>query len=140
MPKITLLLAVFLLAIALFLTACSSKQPTEIETNTSILTQQREYLITWHSTPETIPLNEYFELHIRIDKSQHSIDDLVELSLDAGMKQHNHGMHTRPLIERLSNNQFIVKGMLFHMRGEWQIQLTASQGAVKDSAEIKIVL
>lgn len=52
-------------------------------------------------------------------------EDCIEphIQFDAAMPGHGHGMNYVPTIERVSNNQFEVKGLRLHMAGFWEIYL-----------------
>lgn len=40
---------------------------------------------------------------------------------DAFMREHNHGMMVRPVIEKLSAQRYLLRGMKFHMPGLWTV-------------------
>ena len=69
-----------------------------------------------------------------------SINYQIDLLVDAGMQEHNHGMHTKPIVKRYGKQHFISEGMLFHMPGTWQIELEISRGIIKEKAIIEVML
>ena len=63
------------------------------------------------------------------------------LSVDAGMPAHGHGMNNAAKVVQHEPGRFRAEGMLFHMPGEWELQLrlandtgTGTQGLTYDIA------
>jgi cytochrome c peroxidase len=50
------------------------------------------------------------------------------------MPGHEHGMNTRPRVQDLGDGKFRVRGMLFHMAGEWEISFDIAKGRVHERA------
>ena len=143
---------------ALALTACQPQQQSASDTapaensakisvaetsNThrQLRSEKGHYLVKWQPVAQdTIPLNKYFAIDVYLSEPLKPANYPLELSLNAGMQAHNHGMHTKPLIKRHSNQHFTVEGMLFHMPGTWQIEFDISRGILRDSAKMEIVL
>ncbi|WP_175500634.1 FixH family protein [Litoreibacter janthinus] len=46
------------------------------------------------------------------------------VSIDAIMPAHQHGMNYTPVVNPSTDGQFSVSGMVFHMPGSWQVQVT----------------
>ncbi|MEZ5450075.1 MAG: hypothetical protein R3E95_05265 [Thiolinea sp.] len=108
--------------------------------NTPLLSEQAYYQLNWRSIPADIPLNRYFDLEVEVAEPLKAIDYSVELAVDAGMAAHNHGMHVRPVVERLSGQRFRVRGMLLHMPGTWQIHFSIRRGLIRDQATVEVQL
>jgi hypothetical protein len=64
----------------------------------------------------------------------------VWLRATAEMPTHRHGMNTRVIVEQLEDGRFALKGLLFHMRGEWLITFDVAKGRVHEQAKIPVVL
>lgn len=73
---------------------------------------------------DEIPLSKPFDLDIRVCPA---VDG--PLKIDATMPAHQHGMNYTPKIESLGQGHFNVTGMVFHMAGDWQIELLAGDDA-----------
>lgn len=43
--------------------------------------------------------------------------------VDANMPAHKHGMNYRPDVVAIGDQQFQASGMLFHMPGQWELQI-----------------
>jgi hypothetical protein len=63
----------------------------------------------------------------------------VELSVDAAMPEHGHGMNRVPRIEA-GDGHFRAEGLLFHMPGKWELYFDVTQGAVTERAQTIILL
>ena len=97
--------------------------------------------ITLASTPRTIPLNEMFELTIDVHPAKTVKDpNPVWVSVIATMPAHQHGMNTRPRVEDLGKGRFVVRGMLFHMAGVWEIALDVAKGGLHEHAKASVDL
>jgi len=100
------------------------------------------FRLTLHSTPAPIPVNELFEMVVRVDASAAADDSSnpVWLRASAEMPAHKHGMNTRVIVEQLENGEFALKGLLFHMRGEWLITFDVAKGRVHEQAKVRVLL
>lgn len=103
--------------------------------------EKGHYLIKWQAVAQDkVPLNQYFALDIEVNEPLKPVKYPLDLNVNAGMQAHNHGMHTKPVVHRLANQHFRVEGMLFHMPGQWQVELDISRGVIRDSARLEISL
>lgn len=88
-----------------------------------------------------IVLNQYFDLVVEVRSPVgQAIHFPVELAFDAGMRAHNHGMNTLPVIRSLGNGLFRIEQLLFHMPGLWTLDLRVRRGLVSDRAEVQLEL
>jgi hypothetical protein len=80
-------------------------------------------IVHWRPVPDPVPLNEPFEIAIELFDP---VDELplpgATLLIDAWMPAHFHGMLRRPEVIDLGGGHYRAKGMLFHMRGHWQLR------------------
>lgn len=106
-----------------------------------IETKSGRYLIDYESNPSPVPLNQFFELLVQV-KGRHGEEVARNLSLDvdAGMPHHNHGMNIAPKIQALGDGRFQVRGMLFHMRGQWLLSFSVNRGLMRDTAEQELMI
>jgi hypothetical protein len=100
------------------------------------------FLLTLSSRPAPIPLNELFEIEVSVDASAAADDSSnpVWLRASAEMPAHKHGMNTRVIVEQLEDGRFLLKGLLFHMRGEWLITFDVAKGRVHEQAKVLVQL
>lgn len=93
------------------------------------------------SSPRIIPLNEMFELTLDVRPAKTVKDpNPVWISVNATMPAHQHGMNTRPRIEDLGKGKFVVRGLLFHMAGDWEIAIDVAKGGVREHIKTSISL
>ena len=97
-----------------------------------------EYVIEYVSRPDPIPLNEPFELQVRVLDAAGSVAQGVELFADARMPAHRHGMNTAARVERLPDGGFLVRGLLLHMSGHWELYLDVSRDGATDRAQFDL--
>lgn len=60
--------------------------------------------------------------------------------VDADMPSHGHGMHTKPETVAEGGHRYRVKGMLFHMAGEWSISVTITAGRTVERAWFPVLV
>lgn len=102
----------------------------------SVVSDSGNYIVEYRTHPNPIPVNEMFEMRITVrEQLKQSPARNVSLEVDAGMSVHNHGMNTKPVVERLPSGQFSVRGMLFHMTGRWELIFLIKRGIISDKAE-----
>jgi hypothetical protein len=99
------------------------------------------FKLTINSAPRTIPLNEMFELTIEVRPAKKLNDpNPIWLSINASMPAHQHGMNTKPRVEDMGNGKFVVRGMLFHMAGDWELAFDVVKGSIREHAKTAINL
>ena len=70
-----------------------------------------------------IPLNEPFELLVRVEDEQQQGAETLTLDVDGFMPGHGHGMLRNSEVAREADGSYRVRGMLFHMGGEWELRV-----------------
>ena len=58
----------------------------------------------------------------------------AELSIDASMPAHQHGMNTLPVATAQGDGSFLVEGMHFHMTGYWEITAQVTVDSTTETA------
>lgn len=152
MDRLPILRRLWLLALFAYWSACLSpgqavalespgQNPNPSPAPESLLSNHGLYRVQYVSVPAPIPLNQMFELRIAVrERYKRSLAKRISLNVDAGMRAHNHGMNTRSVVERLPDGSFRVRGMLFHMPGEWHLTFSIKRGLVSDLAETDVVI
>ena len=135
-----------ILLLSIFIISCEqadkskiTKQPLVASTH-QVKSENGYYIVQWGLEEDKIPYNEYFSITFTIKEPLKAINYSVDIDVNAGMREHNHGMHTLPIIKRINKQQFIAEGMLFHMRGKWQIEVGITRGITRDTATIEVNL
>ena len=64
----------------------------------------------------------------------------VQLSVDAAMPEHGHGMNRVPRIVADEDGHFRAEGLLFHMPGKWELYFDVTRGAVTERAQTDVLL
>jgi hypothetical protein len=130
----------------MFLLSCNINSLSDTDTvylsdnssySTAIESRGKNYQIIFSPKKGKIPLNQYFDMDIQIKGIMgQMIKSPIKLSVEAGMKAHNHGMNSKPIIESLGQGRYKVKGLLFHMSGPWFIEFSIRRGATFDKTKI----
>lgn len=84
------------------------------------------YQVRLLSEPSPVPLNEPFELVVEVrDKSGEAAQD-ISLEVTGWMPGHGHGMLRTTEILPIGKGLYRVRGMLFHMGGQWEIRVAVA--------------
>lgn len=95
--------------------------------------------VSFHSS--SIPFNENFKLEITLGDKKFKNISPEQLAVEAIMPAHGHGMNVEPMIKQGdSPNSFLAEGMLFHMRGDWQIIIYVNDKQQTQKAVIDVSL
>lgn len=70
--------------------------------------------------PISMPITLYYVLCLTGSQPAETSD------VDAIMPKHQHGLNYYPTVETIGKNRFQASGIVFHMQGEWEIQVTAN--------------
>jgi hypothetical protein len=62
----------------------------------------------------------------------------LELSVDAAMPDHRHGLVARPAVTRLGESRWRVDGLLLHMPGYWEVYFDLTEGAMTERAQAAV--
>jgi hypothetical protein len=98
------------------------------------------FVVRWKTNPSPMPTNEMFDLLVEVRPRDGGKLDAIWLRADAQMPEHNHGMNTQPRTEPLGNGIFAVKGLIFHMSGNWDLVFDVALGAVHEQAMVHLAL
>lgn len=123
------------ITLSLLLLACASTGSpaagwrTVTSSSSTLAAQYR--LLPQELTPAQLFEHGLFDLQVRLLKlASPSPPEALDLEVDAGMPEHRHGMNVVPSIERTGEMEWRVRGMLFHMPGDWTLTFDVLEGAL----------
>ena len=93
--------------------------------------KDQNYVMLWRVLDGPIQRNEYLELEVRFYRQGEPLDGL-ELAVLGWMPDHEHGFQRRTSVEPMGPGLFRVTGVLFHMRGTWELTFDVAQAARVD--------
>jgi hypothetical protein len=86
--------------------------------------------------PEGILPLEPFTLEVEIrDADGRSPGEAVVVTADAAMPHHGHGMNFVPRTTALGEGRYRIEGMLFHMRGRWELFVDVEHDGLLERAQ-----
>ncbi len=97
-------------------------------------TRGGDYRVSWTPRGGVVPLNDYFDVKLIVEKNRGDLGPLEggSLSFRALMPEHGHGMNVRPRVRELGEGRYSVEGVLLHMGGRWVMEVDV---AVEDGVE-----
>ena len=99
------------------------------------------FTVSYVSSIDPITINRIHEWVLHIETADGAAVDSAVLSVAGGMPEHDHGLPTRPRVtENLGNGDYRVKGLRFHMAGEWLLEIIIDDGERTDSVAIALSL
>lgn len=100
------------------------------------LTAGGSWQVRWRSGPEGILPLEPFTLEVEVrDAEGRPPIDAVVVSADAAMPHHGHGMNFVPRTTSLGEGRYRIEGMLFHMRGRWEMFIDVEREGLLERAQ-----
>jgi cytochrome c peroxidase len=91
---------------------------------------------------DVVPVNELFAIEVLLFEGRGRDKPLrgAKVQASAWMPEHMHGMHRQPESEETAPGRYLVRGMLLHMEGAWQLFLDVIAGAVSERVEFDLTL
>ena len=84
-----------------------------------------------------VPLNSHHSWIIEVESDVGDPVELRGLAVSGGMPGHGHGLPSQPRVtEYLGGGRYRVDGLMFNMHGEWQLNLSLSDGLAQDHATL----
>jgi hypothetical protein len=114
---------------------------TEAETHRAP-TRNGTFVVWWTSDPSPIPFNAPFTLRVWAASAGAPDVPLKDASLElaAQMPEHGHGMSRSPRVTPQPDGSVLVEGMLFHMRGHWELLVNVRAAGVFGQAALPVYL
>ncbi|MEM7563940.1 MAG: hypothetical protein AAF353_12955 [Pseudomonadota bacterium] len=82
-----------------------------------------ELEIYYRTDATPISVAEHFVLQLQICQGGRAAP-VQQFKLDANMPMHGHGMNYRPDIVQLKDGAYRVAGLMFHMSGNWRVEMS----------------
>ncbi|HTF88090.1 MAG TPA: hypothetical protein VK843_06740 [Planctomycetota bacterium] len=100
------------------------------------------YAVFWKPAPDPIEERKTFALEVWVTAldAPNRLAEGVQLSLDAGMPEHGHGMNVAPQVTQLEPGHFRVEGTRLHMPGRWEIYFDIDRAGRGERAQLTLSL
>ena len=97
------------------------------------------YVVTFEPSTETLEINRIHSWHLTVTDTDRKLLGNLEIEVDGGMPEHDHGMPTRPqVVASKTAGHYRVDGVRFHMPGRWEIRISIFDGQRRDFVTIGI--
>ena len=100
------------------------------------------FTAAWRPVGGAIPVNELFEIEVLLFEGSSRDKPLTGATIlaSAWMPEHMHGMSRRPRTEETAPGRYLVRGMMLHMEGFWQLFLDVTAGKIAERVEFTLTL
>ena len=95
--------------------------------------------LVYRPSPAVIEVGRHFALDVTVC-AQNASAEVDQLSVDAHMPEHRHGMNYRPTVTRIGAGRFRVEGMMLHMPGRWELLFDVPGAAGTERIKSALVL
>lgn len=82
-----------------------------------------DLVVFYRSDPGQPELMRHFSMLFWICRGE-EIANIDSFKIDARMPAHNHGMNYRPEVAQTADGMLRAAGFLFHMPGQWQVEVS----------------
>ena len=111
-------------------------EPAQPPLKNVLTSAQGSYQVQYVTNPDPIPLNEPFEIEVRVTSlANRSAASGMSLEVDGRMPHHRHGMNRQPTVTARGSGEFHVENMLFHMPGRWELYFDVTSGGQTERAQ-----
>lgn len=94
------------------------------------------WTVRWRSGPEGILPLEPFSLEVEVRDAEGRVPgEMVVVTADAAMPHHGHGMNFVPRTTSLGDGRYRIDGLLFHMRGRWEMFVDVERDGLLERAQ-----
>ena len=115
--------------------------PDELDTSTSLLTDNGLFRVAYSIPNEPMPINTMQSWILHVETPDGLPVENAQINVDGDMPQHGHGLPTRPQVtEYLGNGDYKVEGLKFHMQGWWIVEFDIAGQDKSDHVTFNLVL
>lgn len=100
------------------------------------------FTVAWRPVATEIPVNELFEIELLLFEGRGMEKPLpgATVKVSAWMPEHLHGMHRLPETIETAPGCYLVRGMMLHMEGLWQLFVDVVAGSVSERTQFEFTL
>lgn len=110
-------------------------------TDTTRISEQGNFRVTYESNTNPIPLNEMHHWIVTLHSMSGVVVPNAIIAVSGGMPLHNHGLPTAPRVtQELAPGRYLLEGVKFQMGGHWTVNLKITSGNVTDSVTFDLTL
>jgi len=95
------------------------------------LAPSTDFVLAWRVHRGELMRDEYLDLDVVLWSEGQPLANTA-LDVLGWMPAHGHGFQRRTEVESLAPGRFLVHGVLFHMRGNWQVTFDVSRAGLVD--------
>ena len=121
-----------------YLNLGSGRAPEGSGSSFSGVTQRGLFAVEAEVVPGPVPLNVPFELSVTLKAGVEPAQALPgrTLLVEGWMPGHGHGMLRQSQVDDLGDGRYRVRGMLFHMPGEWELRIKVIETRIEEEFRV----
>jgi len=102
------------------------------------VTERGLFVVEVEVVPGPVHLNEPFELSVTLKAGAEPARVLPgrTLLVEGWMPGHGHGMLRQSQVDDLGDGRYRVRGMLFHMPGEWELRIKVIETRIEEEFRV----
>jgi len=109
--------------------------------DTTWMSRHGVFRLTYSSELEPIVINRMHSWTLRITDADGAPVTGATITVSGGMPAHNHGLPSAARVTReVEPGTYLLEGLRFHMRGQWQLEFAIDDGARSDVVVIPLEL
>lgn len=127
-----------LVPLLFLLVACSSHaEPEPASSAWSEVTGER-VTVAWRADGGLVR-NEDMDVELRVTNEGAPVAGAA-IDVRGWMPDHGHGMVREPAVREVGGGHYVVEGLLLHMRGHWDVDVSVKADGWDDTARIEVDL
>jgi hypothetical protein len=99
------------------------------------------YVLWWRSDPSPIRVGEPFSVMVTVfDMRGRQVIEEPTVQVTARMPNHDRWMEAEPTVKRAFRGQYIAEGLLFDMKGVWELYFDLSSEGITERVEFELLI
>ena len=92
-------------------------------------------------TDDAVQINQFLAWIVTIKTTDGEVVTPARVTVSGGMPMHGHGLPSQPQVsEYLGEGKYLLKGLMFSMKGRWSINLDIQSQSSRDRVSFEIKL
>jgi len=118
-----------------FSTAVYASETSNVSSKTA---GSMHFHVSYASKVEPLPLNLIHSWILHVEVLDGKPVENAEISVYGGMPAHKHGLPTAPVVTEIGAGDYLVEGIKFSMRGQWELWFDIRAGDITEKVKFDV--